>query len=80
MTKRERIEEMGAARVMLSMIIDDHALLQHTESKHSFDAFCKSHEIEVKEGMDQGFYQIHLQARCLREKLEEVYCLLHGYE
>jgi len=78
MSKRERIEEMGAARIMLSMILEEHPLLQNADSKHCFESFCKARGIVFKEGMDENFYDLHCEVRSLRDMLDEVYCLLYG--
>jgi len=72
--KRERIEELGAIRVMMKSLIDEYDMFERATSKHSIDSFLEFYRDT------NNLEDLHDQIRWLNDQLHNVLYLAEGYD
>jgi hypothetical protein len=70
--KKERIEDLGAIRVLLIDILDYTDVFELANSKHSIDSFVEHYKDEDR------LCDLHGEIRFLKDKLWHIYSIAKG--
>jgi hypothetical protein len=70
--KRERVEDLGAIRVMMKGVLDDYDMFNRATSKHSMDGFIEYY------GNLNHLEDLHDQIRWLNDTLHNILYLAEG--